>query len=102
MPSLDLDVVVRVRAVVSHPALGTLEVVELALQGMEDADDDGNPEFVVDLQLADRSVIPQQFRRVEIPLATLAQGISGGAAGARRLADHVLSELAKAGFSLPS
>ena len=102
MPSLDLDVVVRVRAVVSHPALGTLEVVELALQGMEDADDDGSPEFTVDLQLADRSVIPQQFRRVEIPLATLAQGISGGAAGARRLADHVLSELAKAGFSLPS
>ena len=102
MPTLDLDVVVRLRACIVHPALGTLEVVELALQGMDDEDKDGNPEFVVDLQLADRSVIPQQFRRVEIPLAMLAQGISGGAAGARRLADHVLSELAKAGFSLPS
>ena len=102
MPTLDLDVVVRVRAVVKHPALGSMEVIELSLQGMDDADDDGNPEFIVDLQLADRSIIPQQFRRVEIPLATVAQGISGGTAGARRLADHVLAELAKAGFSLPA
>lgn len=101
VPTIDLDVVVRIRACITHPALGgEMEVVELALQGMEDHDDDGDPEFIVDLQIADRSVIPQQFRRIEIPLSLLAQGVSGGAVGARRLADHILSALAKAGFKL--
>ncbi len=102
LPTLDVEVDCRVRATISHPAVGKLEVVELVLQGMDDEDGDGDPEFIIDLQLADRSILPQQFRKVEIPLATLGRGLSGGAKGAQRLVEHVLAELAKAGFKLPA
>lgn len=89
------------RLAMDLPFVGEQEIVELRLSGFSDVDGDLLPEFVVDLEVLNRDVVPVEAQRIELDPHVVVAAFAGGRGAVETLFAAVVAGLAARGVSLP-
>lgn len=101
VPGVTVTAKAHFRLAMDLPFVGEREIVELRLEGFSDKDGDLLPEFMVDLEVLDRDVVPVEAQRIEIDPKVVIAAFAGGKGSIEALFAAVVAGLAARGVTLP-